>query len=80
MQLPLKYRAKPPAHSVKLVLTIRADGSVSGARIEQSSGDGDLDEIVRDWVVASGVFSPARKAGKAVESEFPFEMVFGPLD
>jgi hypothetical protein len=78
--LPMKYQAKPPQKSVGLVLTIAADGTISKAQIEQSCGIRELDEFVRDWVMASCQFSPARRGGKAVEDEFHFELSFGLLD
>jgi len=77
--LPPKYQNHPPARSVQLILTIAADGSITAVKIDQSCGITEVDELLRDYVLATFRFSPAFRAGKAISSEFPLEFSFQPF-
>jgi hypothetical protein len=78
--LPMKYQFHPPEKSVKFKITVAADGAISEVKLDQSCGVEDIDTLARAYVIANLRFSPAYRAGKAVEGEFPFEISFKPFD
>jgi hypothetical protein len=77
--LPLKYQLHPPERPVQFILTIAADGSITSVKIDKSCGITEIDEMLRDYVLATFRFSPAFSSGKAISSEFPLEFSFQPF-
>jgi hypothetical protein len=73
---PLVYQIKPPAKSLRLLITVRADGSIGPISIEQSSGVAALDDQIRDHVLSTFHFRPAFQRGRPVESQFMFIQSF----
>jgi protein TonB len=55
--------------SVRLRLTISAQGAVTAADVVQSSGFDDLDRSAVDWVIAHWRYKPAIRGGVAVASQ-----------
>ena len=62
--------------SVRLALTIAADGNVVAADVVQSSGFADLDSIAVMWVMSHWKYKPAIRGGVAVASQAPAMVVF----
>ena len=54
--------------SVRLHLTISAQGAVTDAVVVRSSGYDDLDQAARDWIIAHWRYRPATRGGAAVAS------------
>ena len=63
--LPAEY-ANLRSATVRLVLSIETDGSISTAQIRQSSGVASLDRIALDWVEKHWRYLPALQNGYAV--------------
>jgi periplasmic protein TonB len=61
---------------VTLRLSIAADGAVTGAAVEQSSGFADLDQTAVDWVIAHWRYKPAMQGGAAVAGTARAVVVF----
>lgn len=54
--------------TVILAITVGADGAVSAAQVETSSGFPELDQAAVDWVKAHWRYKPAMQGGAAVPS------------
>jgi hypothetical protein len=76
--MPAKCREALAKKAVRLMVTIGADGTIEGVRVEESCGVTEADEMCREYMAANGRFSPARKDGKAVGTEIAFS--FGKVD
>ena len=61
---------------VLLRLAVSADGAVTGASVEQSSGFADLDRSAVDWVIAHWRYKPATQGGAAVAGTARAVVVF----
>ena len=62
--------------TVRLHLTIDAQGNVTAAQVTNSSGVAELDQTAVDWVVAHWKYRPAMQNGLAVASTADAEVVF----
>lgn len=63
--------------TVHLWVDVAANGSVTGAKIEASSGNGELDAAALD-AVGNWRFRPALKDGKAVAGQVRVPVMFQP--
>jgi periplasmic protein TonB len=72
---PLARKLGEQGH-VLLRLGIAADGAVTGATVERSSGFADLDQTAVDWVIAHWRYKPATQGGTAVAGTARAEVVF----
>ncbi len=73
---PMLARRLGEQGSVRLRLSISAQGVVSAADIEQTSGFADLDQAAVDWVLAHWKYKPAVRAGASVASTAEAVVVF----
>src|SRR5262249_52846026 len=62
--------------TVKLRLTISAQGVVAGADVVQSSGFPDLDQTAVNWVLTNWKYKPAVRGGVAIASTALAAVVF----
>ncbi len=79
LTLPMKYQMRPPEKDVMLCIALAADGTITSVKVEQSCGYAEVDEIVREHVLATYRFSPEYQGGKAVDSVQHWGYVFHPL-